>query len=140
MSSEKVIEHMGFVKSIDANFIHVSILSQSSCASCSAKGMCNMSEMKEKEIEIPKSNYEFTSGERVNVLMQESLGLSAMFLGYVLPFIVVLITLIVSSKYIESEVITGLLSLVVLVPYYFILYINKSGLKKKFSFTLQKIV
>ncbi|MBT3209469.1 MAG: SoxR reducing system RseC family protein [Bacteroidetes bacterium] len=140
MSSTKTIEHKGFIKSIDAKQIRVSILAESSCASCHAKGLCNLSEVDEKEIEIVRKNGDFSIGETVNVIMQESLGFHAMFLGYIFPFILVLATLIVSSNFSNNEAISGLLSLSVLIPYYIILYFSKSSLKKKFSFTLQKIV
>ena len=45
------IYHSGIISEINKEKILVSIISHSACASCKVKGMCNVSEMKEKIIE-----------------------------------------------------------------------------------------
>jgi len=69
-------------------------------------------------------------------MMKQSLGNFAVFLGYILPFLVLLATLIISISAGLSEGIAGLLSLGILVPYFFVLYQLRSKLSKKFSFQL----
>ena len=46
------IKHLGIVESIDGSHVRVKILQSSACSSCSAKSHCNVSETKEKIIDI----------------------------------------------------------------------------------------
>ena len=46
------IYHSGIISEINKEKILVSIISHSACASCKVKGMCNVSEMKEKIVEV----------------------------------------------------------------------------------------
>lgn len=132
------IEHIGTIESIDNETIKVKIISQSACASCHAKGVCNAADMQEKIIDVVKTNDDFAVGECVNVVLKESLGFWALFLGFVLPFLIILLTLIIVIYLTNNEGIAGLASLVILVPYYGILYLKRDQLKKQFSFTLKK--
>ena len=99
-----------------------------------------MSDMKEKSIDVLDYSNKFEVGEKVNLSYRESLGWLAMFLAYVLPFIIVLITLFVATAITENELISGLSALAILIPYYIILTFFKGRLKKTFSFTIEKIV
>jgi len=69
--------------------------------------------------------------------MQKSLGTRAVMLGYFLPFLLVLLTLIVTLNIFKSQGLAGLISLGVLVPYYMLLYFNKDRLKKTFTFKIE---
>jgi sigma-E factor negative regulatory protein RseC len=60
--------------------------------------------------------------------------------GYLLPFIIVLITLIVSSSLTNNEITAGLLALLVLIPYYITLYFYRNYLKKVFKFEVEESV
>jgi sigma-E factor negative regulatory protein RseC len=96
-----------------------------------------MSEMEEKRVfvELPPE-HSFKSGQQVNVMMKQSLGNFAVFLGYILPFLVLLLTLIISISVGLGEGVAGLLALGILVPYYFVLYRLRNRLGRKFSFQL----
>ncbi len=136
----ELIKHDAVIKEIGEDSIKVTILSKASCASCQLKGICTASEIQEKEIKVKKpltglEKYEI--GEQVNVVMTESLGLKALFLGYVLPFIVLMTVLIVSYSYTHNEPLSGLLALASLGPYYFILYMLRKKFEREFSFELE---
>ena len=132
------IKHSGIIKKIDNNFYYVSIVAQSACAACSVKGACNISDINEEIVEVPKVNQTtHTVGDKVNVVMQKSLGTRAVMLGYFLPFLLVLLTLIVTLNIFKSQGLAGLISLGVLVPYYMLLYFNKDRLKKTFTFKIE---
>ncbi|MFC2152872.1 SoxR reducing system RseC family protein, partial [Bacteroidota bacterium] len=62
-----------------------------------------------------------------------------LFLGYVLPFILVLSLLIVLTTITENEAVAGISALAILVPYYLILFLLKDKIRKKFTFTINKI-
>ncbi len=138
MAKAKRIEHKGIVKSVGKEKIAVSILAQSACSSCHAKSACSLADMQEKIIDINTSDTKYREGELVNLFYEESLGYKALFLAYIIPFFILLLTLIVSLQIFHEEGIAGLISLLILVPYYLILYFYKEKLRKTFTFKIEK--
>ncbi|MDP3463985.1 MAG: SoxR reducing system RseC family protein [Bacteroidales bacterium] len=133
----ETISHPGVIKSIEGNNIKVMILSTSACSSCQVKGACNMAEMAEKLVDIEQRNKHMHQvGDTVTVTMKLSHGRMAVILGYFVPFVVMLVTLISLNLAGLSEGLTGLFSLLILVPYYTILYFNRDRLNKNFSFQI----
>ena len=59
--------------------------------------------------------------------------------GYILPFFVVLSTLIIVQEITGNELISGLISLAILIPYYITLYFLRHHLKKIFKFEVEEI-
>ena len=72
-------------------------------------------------------------------MFQESKGFTALFYGYVLPFLIVLATLVAANSFTNNELVSGLLSLAVLIPYYITLYLFRHLLKKVFKFEVEEI-
>ncbi|MBN2863762.1 MAG: SoxR reducing system RseC family protein [Bacteroidales bacterium] len=134
--NQGVIEHDGIVEKADERCVTVKISSVSACSGCYAEGHCSLSGKKEKIIRIP-GIYKVTPGDEVTVLMKKSMGYTALFLGYVLPFLLVILVLFVLAALSMPEFISGLGSLAVLVPYYLILWFFKKRVDNKFSFTLK---
>ncbi len=133
------IEHEGTVASISGNTMIVRIVASSACAGCAAKSHCMPSENQDKDIRIEGFSGDFVSGERVKVLMQQSLGFRALFLGYILPFFVVLITLLTAYQLTGNELASGLASLLILIPYYLAIKLFHRKIEKTFGFTVKKI-
>ncbi len=117
----------------------MSIINQSACSSCHANGACSAADMLEKEVEIYNFKNSYTPGQAVTILFKESKGFTALFFGYVLPFILILLTLIISNSILNNELLSGLLSLAILVPYYIGLYLFRHRLKKVFNFEVEEI-
>ena len=140
MSNPKQIDHEGTILEIEDGKITVGIVNVSACAGCHAKGACTMSDMKEKSIDVIDYSNKYSVGEKVKLTYQESLGWFALILAYVLPFVLVLLVLFIATTITNNELISGLLSLAILPPYYIILFFFKGRLKKTFSFTIEKIV
>jgi sigma-E factor negative regulatory protein RseC len=140
MSNPKQIDHEGTILDIEGGKITVGIVNISACAGCHAKGACTMSDMKEKSIDVIDYSDKYSVGEKVKLTYQESLGWFALMLAYVFPFVLVLLVLFVATTITNDELISGLLSLAILPPYYIILSFFKGRLKKTFSFTIEKIV
>ena len=132
------IKHKAFVKEVAGETMTVAIVNQSACSTCHANGACNMSDFQEKEIEISNISRPYSIGEEVTVLFRESLGYKALFYGYMLPFFMVLFTLIVSFSVTNNEATSGLLSLSILVPYYTTLYFFRHYFKKVFKFEIEE--
>ncbi len=135
---ETQISHIGAVESIKEDSISVRIVSTPGCVSCSANGVCNASEMEEKlvEVALPKE-HKYAIGDVVSVSLKQSAGLHAVMLGYIYPFLVMFITLIIMVNIIDSQGVAGLIALAMLVPYYVILYLSKSRHKETFQFEIK---
>ncbi|MDD3876690.1 MAG: SoxR reducing system RseC family protein [Bacteroidales bacterium] len=137
--SKNNIEHKGTIERIEGDLIYVKIITQSACSACHAKSVCNIWEIKEKIIEVKRSsNNEYHVGDDVSVVLTQNLGTKAVFLGYFIPFLLLMLTLILSLSLFKKEWLAGLLSLAVLLPYYFGLYLYRDKLKATFDFKLIK--
>jgi positive regulator of sigma E activity len=135
----ETIEHPAVITKVADDIIEVMILSKSACSSCSAKGSCNMSEMEEKNVTVARlPNVDYAIGQQVILYMQQQLGTIAVFLGYILPFILVLLTLIIGISAGLSEGFSGLAALLILIPYYILIYAMRSRLGKKFQFFIKQ--
>ena len=136
------IKHIGIVESIDGPHVRVKILQSSACSSCSVKGHCNISETKEKIIDIfdgEKAGF-CTVGQQVMVCGTTSMGMKAVFLAFVLPFLVLLAALFVTMRVTDGdEAISALVSLCTLIPYYILIYLFRNKISRTFSFTLETI-
>jgi len=134
------INHNGRIEKIEGDTVFVRIIQQSACSGCHAKGMCSASDQKEKVIEVNDPNSDrFHINEEVTLCGQSSLGLQAVLLAFVLPLIIV-VAAIVAGTYLQwDETTSGLTGLLLLVPYYCILYFLREKLKRKFIFTLKKL-
>ena len=137
MGTTKEIKHPGVITSIDSSKIKVNITTYSACSSCSVRGICSISDVKDKMVEVPNTG-DFSVGQKVQVILHQTLGFKALYLGYVQPFIVILITLIITSSLTRNEVLAGLISLGALAPYYLVLYYYKENIRNKFTFAIKK--
>jgi sigma-E factor negative regulatory protein RseC len=138
MQDLEKIEHTGIVQSIEDNHVNVSIISSSACAGCHAAGVCEVSSTDEKIIRTLKT-IEVKRGEMVMVMMEKSMGFKALFLGYLLPFMLVLTILVTFTALSFSEPVAGSIALISLLPYYLFIYLRKEKIGKKFSFTIKKL-
>jgi sigma-E factor negative regulatory protein RseC len=133
----KTITHPGYIRKVEGKKAEVVIISKSGCASCEINGSCSVSDMEEKIIDVDLNegqNYE--TGSQVTVEMKQSQGTWAVFLGYVLPFLVVLISMIVLQNFNLDEGLTGVISLSLLIPYYTALYFSRGLLSKNFHYKI----
>ncbi len=133
----KTITHPGYIRKVEGKKAEVVIISKSGCASCEISGSCSVSDMEEKIIDVDLNegqNYE--TGSQVTVEMKQSQGTWAVLLGYVFPFLVVLISMILLSYLDLDEGLTGVISLSLLIPYYSILYYSKDLIKKSFTYRI----
>lgn len=127
------------MKRVTDNSLIVNIVNQSACSTCHAQSACTVSDFQDKEIEISNFSKSFVPGQEVTVIFQESKGFTALFYGYVLPFILVLSTLIITLSISNNELLAGLFSLAILLPYYITLYFFRHLLKKVFNFEVEEI-
>lgn len=137
-SSKQQVSHPGVVDEVGSSVLRVRILSASACVSCHVKGACNMAEMEEKLIDIPHDNPEqYKIGQQVDVLMNLSSGTKAVMLGYVIPMVILVFTLILALILTGEEGSAGLIALASLIPYYLVLWLRRDQIRKKTHFFLR---
>ncbi len=133
------ISHTGVVEKIEDDIVFVRITQQSACSGCHAQSMCTASEKKDKIIEIPDRSGNFQVNEAVMICGQSTTGLLAVLLAFVIPLILVVAAIATGSALQWNETTSGLSGLLLLLPYYYLLYLNRDRLKRKFVFTLKKL-
>lgn len=133
------ISHTGVVEKIEDDIVFVRITQQSACSGCHAQSMCTASEKKDKIIEIPDRSGNFQVSEAVMICGQSTTGLLAVLLAFVIPLILVVAAIATGSALQWNETTSGLSGLLLLLPYYYLLYLNRDRLKRKFVFTLKKL-
>lgn len=136
-SSVDCIAKEGYIDHIDDRKIYVKILSVSACASCHTNGICNTSESAEKLIGIDREGApEVKLGQKVQISMNAKNGNLAVVYGYVVPFLILIVSLLVLANFM-SEGIAGLLSIALLAPYYAGLYLLRKQFESRFRFTIE---
>ncbi|MDR2916757.1 MAG: SoxR reducing system RseC family protein [Tannerella sp.] len=133
------IRHQGKVERIEKHKVYVRIEQKAACSDCHAKSVCLASDKKDKIIEVNDNSGCYSLQEDVIISARSSMGLFAVIIAFAIPLILVIVSLIAGMNTSGNEVIGGLVGLSVLIPYYFILYLFRDKLKKKFIFTLSKI-
>lgn len=128
------IEHQGIIVSIDNNIAHVRIEQTSACASCHVKSMCGASEKAEKIIDAHIVDNTLKTGDQVTIIGQKSLGIQAILLAYVLPFVVIVAALFIVNIFTTNEVIMGTCALASLIPYFAVLRLMRNKIQTKFQF------
>ena len=136
--SMDLLRHTGIVKEVTPNSLIVSIVNQSACSGCHAKGACTVADVQEKDIEVTTFRNIYRPGAMVTVIFRESSGLKALFLGYILPLILLVVALIISIEISGSEILGAFIGLGILVPYYIVLFLNKDKMKRAFTFELDE--
>ncbi len=135
------IKHLGIVESIDGSYLRVRIVQTSACSSCSIKGHCSAAESKEKLIDVyNKDGLECQVGSQVTICGATSLGMKAVMWAFVFPFVVLLVSLFGSMYFTGGdEVLSSLVALCMLIPYYLILFFCREKFRRTFIFVLESI-
>ncbi len=125
------------ILSVKGDLARVQFINESACASCHAKSACGAADTKLYEVDarIPQGE-SFAVGEEVRVAVHNQQGYFAIFLGYVLPFLLLMLALVVTNLLGASELVMALGMLGVLAVYYFVLYLLRSRVSRRFSFTI----
>lgn len=70
--------------------------------------------------------------------MEESMGIKAVMLAYFMPTLVVTVLLLFLLEAGTGELYAGVISLLSLVGYYFVIYLIREKLQKQFYFYIEK--
>ena len=134
-----IIKHRGIVEKIDGAHIVVRIVQTSACSACSAKGLCNASESKEKQIDVYEAGASYRIGEEVVLIGSTSMGMKAVMFAFGITLLLIFLAIFVAMKVIGlDELVSSLVVLIAVIPYYIILYLKRDKFNKTFSFTIEK--
>ena len=135
-----MIDHAGVIDRIEGDRARVRIMSESACASCHAKGACSAADQEEKYIDVPLEENNYQTGDAVRVEVSRNLGMKAVALGYVYPFLLLMAVLVGMLALGVPELKSGLFALLSLVPYYLLLYLFRNRIDSNFTFSLKKTI
>jgi len=135
-NTHETIQHDGIVQKVGNDSVVVAISASSACAGCHAEGLCNMTGKEEKIIDV-QGKYNVVPGDTVTVLMQQSMGYKAIALSYLIPVLVVIVSLVVLVSLDIPELTAGLMSIGVLLPYFLVLFLLRRRINRIFTFTLK---
>ena len=134
-----IIKHRGKVEKVNGSHVVVRIVQTSACSACSAKGMCNASESKEKLIDVYEVNPSYQIGEEVVLCGSTSMGMRAVFLAFGIPVFILLAALFIAMRVTDGDALfSAVVSLLAVTPYYLVIYLMKDKLNKTFSFVIEK--
>ena len=134
-----IIKHRGIVEKIEGSHVVVRIVQTSACSACSAKGLCNASESKEKQIDVYEVNPSYRIGEEVVLCGSTSMGMRAVLLAFGIPVLLLLAALFVTMRVTDGDaLLSSIVALLAVIPYYLVIYLMKDKLDKTFSFVIEK--
>ena len=138
MNNQETISHEGIVTKITDDELEIKIVSQSACAACHAKNACGMGEQAEKILTVPRpKDQNYSLMQKVNVTMAIGQGNKAAVLAYLIPIVLLLAVLFICLGVGLNEGLSALISIVVLIPYYTILYLQRDKLRKRFEYRIE---
>lgn len=133
------IKHAGVVDGVEGECVRVRILQSSACSACKVAAHCNASETKEKIIDVMDADAShYQKGDRVMVVADTAVGFRASLYGYLLPLILMVVTLVGVLAATHSEGLAAVSALGILVPYYVLLFLMRNKLRNRLSFTLER--
>ena len=92
--TNNTIKHLGIVENIQGSHLSVRIVQTSACAACIVKGHCSSADSKDKIIDIiDTAAASYQVGENVMVVGETSMGMQAVALAFIIPFVLLIFTL-----------------------------------------------
>jgi sigma-E factor negative regulatory protein RseC len=131
------ITHEGIVlKAPGDGTADVEIITGSACSGCHAKSACSLGSTDVRVINV-RSDEKLSPGDKVTVVMEQSQGFRALAIGYLIPFLVLIAVFIALTVAGAGELSSALLSFASLAMYYFIVWLLRGRIEKKFEFKIK---
>ena len=132
------IKHQGIIEDINGEHIRVKITQSTSCAAWKVAAHCNASESKEKIIDVYSNASEYDVGQTVIVSTTKTSAKLALQIGFILPLIILIAAILAFKLLRFNDETTAIYSLLLLIPYYLIVYSLRNWIEKDITFTLSK--
>lgn len=132
------ISHSGVVESVTGGCVNVRILQAPACGACKVAGHCNAAESKEKIVEVFCDNSEsYKKGQEVTVTASGSVARKALYLGFVWPFLILVVVIFAGEMILHNEGLAAVCALAALVPYYLVLYLCRNKISRQITFSIE---
>ena len=131
------ISHSGVIERIEKDKVQVRIVQSSACGACKVAGYCHAAESKEKIIDVYRPANGLKVGDVVTVTASMKIASQALLLGFAIPFVLLVLTLIVVLLLTGNEAAAGLSAVAAQIPYYGVLYLLRKYLRDKFAFEIE---
>lgn len=136
---ETIATHPGTVVAIREGVVEVQITAYGACNTCEAQNKCGFAETKNKTVIVKSREWDsYHTGEPIMLHINKSLGLLSVLIAYVLPAVVLIAAVVISSTLGVDEGLSAIIGLISTAAYFMILYTQRNKLEKKFTFTLSK--
>ena len=136
----RIASHEGIVKAVADGHVEVEIESTSACASCAAHAHCGFAESKNKTVAVPSADWrEYKPGDVVVVHIDESRGMLAVGIAYVLPAVLMLAAIVAMSVTGAPEWAVAAVALGVLGLYVGGLYLLRRRVGRRFTLAVSKV-
>lgn len=135
-----IIQHQGEIVSIEGGHVRIMIVQQAACSGCKVRSMCSASESKDKIMDV----YDLSAGKRykvgdtVRVCGTLAMGKRAVLLAFGIPLFVTIVCMFVClGMFHLGELLTSAIWLGVMCAYFYILYIYRDRLSRKFALWIE---
>ena len=137
----KDVLHSGKVIAVNPEFTSVELLNANSyCTDCHAVMLCGMGKVQKKVIQVPTDRWtHYEEGEIVDVILKGQMGLKAVWIGYVIPLIILVAVVLVMIACHAGELVAGLGAAGAIALYYLLLYLFRDRLIDEYIFTIKKL-
>lgn len=133
------IRHSGIIDYISGDCVKVRILQTSACSQCKIAGHCSSTESKEKIVDV----YNVTGragmkvGDKVVVTASARVAVSALLIGFGLPFAVMVAIMFIVYGLTSNEPLSALCSLGSLLPCYGTIFLFRERLRTNMAFEIE---
>lgn len=116
--------------------IEAEMIVGSACGGCRAKEICGNSESQRRRVTIYNDHPElYQVGQQVTVYIEEVMGIKAITYSYIVPFVLMLVTLFATNPL--GELVSGLSALGACALYYIVLSFFRKRLEKVIVFRIK---
>lgn len=137
----QTIAHQGVIESVKGHHVRVNILQVAACSACKARSLCSSSESKEKIVDVYEEGaaMKYKCGEEVTVCGALSMGKQAVRLAFGVPVLLIVVWMLVAMVWLQlGELLSVGILAVLLSLYFYILYMNRDRMARRFAFWIEK--
>lgn len=139
--SAGTIRQPATVTRVTSSEIDVEVCRPEACQGCKAHKMCHMEEDgKGKSMTLINDGQGYYEGEQVMLVMRRSSGLKAALIAYLIPVVLLIATLLICQSAGETEIVSAVITLSVLVLYFIGVRLLRGRLNREFSIEIEKVI
>lgn len=132
---------LGIVDSVEGDSVKVCLQRTSACVSCEHPEKCFVHGGKKLVVDVFKESSVLCNvGDEVEVELSDRGGLKAVFVGFFIPLLLMLISVLAANIFGCSDSKSALVAFALLIIYYIIIYMLRNIIERKFRIRLTRVV